>query len=274
MTTPLGSTMGSAGPSKSDEGHSESITIISASRKARALSIDLSPASLQPPVRHERRHSQPTTSLRTDEDWAKDVRWLVPPGSAPTTPSRSKPPPNADSPVRIARPLHPDLLPPLPADALQIPAPHQLERQAFPDLTSVAGPARPRPIVPKEQRNSRHSSNRHSKTRMSALWEEDESEYSDYGQAARMSVGRVRPRRRRWEATWRAQLDAADGWGYAGMGATSGPVVTSGVGAVGHGPLHPEFRSSLHRRPSMSESDLLDRFKREPEPPSRRSRPI
>lgn len=57
------------------------------------------------------------------------------------------------------------------------------------------------------------------------------------------------------------------GWAYSGM-SMGGPVVTSGVGALGHGPLHPEFRSSLHHRPSMSESNLLDRFKGEPEPPS------
>lgn len=57
------------------------------------------------------------------------------------------------------------------------------------------------------------------------------------------------------------------GWAYSGV-SMGGPVVTSGVGAMGHGPLHPEFRSSLHRRPSMSESNLLDRFKGEPEPTS------
>ncbi|KAH9919242.1 uncharacterized protein B0H18DRAFT_651211 [Fomitopsis serialis] len=46
ITAPLGSAMGSAGPPRSDEDHSESITVISASRTARVLSIDLSPASL------------------------------------------------------------------------------------------------------------------------------------------------------------------------------------------------------------------------------------
>ncbi|KZT74533.1 hypothetical protein DAEQUDRAFT_660618 [Daedalea quercina L-15889] len=271
ITTPHDSAMGSVRPSKSDEGHNEAITIISTSRKIRPLSIDLSPSTLPPPAfpRYERRHSQPTSPLRTDEDWARDVRWLVPPGSSPTAPNRVKPSPSADSPVRLARPLHPDLLPPLSPDALPIPAPHQLERQAFPDLTSVAGPPAARPRS-KEQRNSRHSSHRHSKTRMSALWEEDESEYSDWGASSadvsRASTPAPMPYA---EGYMNARGSTASlGWAYAGMGATSGPVVTSGVGAVGHGPLHPEFRNSLHRRPSMSESDLFERFKRDPESPS------
>ncbi|TFY61022.1 hypothetical protein EVJ58_g4771 [Rhodofomes roseus] len=269
ITTPLGS----VGQPKSDEGHDEAITILSSSRKARPLSIDLSPASLQPrpSVRHDRRASHPTSPLRSDEDWAKDVRWLVPSGPAPTAPSRTKPLQNADSPVRIARPLHPDLLPPLPTDAMPIPAPHQLERQAFPDLTSVAGTATARPR-PKEQRNSRHSSSRHSKTRMSALWEEDESEYSDWGASSadvsRASTPAPTPFADGYMGERAGTSTPPIGWGYAGIGSMSGPVVTSGVGAVGHGPLHPEFRNSLHRRPSMSESNLLDRFKHDPEPPS------
>lgn len=69
ITTPFGSAMGSACPPRSDEGHSESITAVSASRKAHPMIIDLSPATLPPPVfpRHGRYYSVPTP-VRKDED--------------------------------------------------------------------------------------------------------------------------------------------------------------------------------------------------------------
>ena len=264
ITTPLGSAMGSARPARSEESHTESITVISTSRRARPMTIDLSPATLPPPVfpRHGRHHSVPT-AVRNDEDWAKDVRWLVPPTSAPSTPTRVKPAPATEPPRRRPRPLHPDLLPPVPGEVPQLPAPHQLDRQMFPELTTVAGSPTPRP-----QRNSRHSSHRQSSTRMSALWEEDESEPSDWG-ASSADVSRAStpaPGSPFSEVYLNARGSTPSlGWGNSST-STGGAAVTSGPGSLGHGPLHPEFRSSLHRRPSMSESNLLDRFKSEPEP--------
>lgn len=274
ITTPFGSAMGSACPPRSDEGHSESITAVSASRKAHPMIIDLSPATLPPPVfpRHGRYYSVPTP-VRKDEDWAKDVRWLVPSASAPSTPTRTKPSLPTEPSRRRPRLPHPDLLPPLPADVSQLPAPHQLDRQMFPELTTVAPTPTPTPTappMPRPQRNSRHSSHRPSSMRMSALWEEDESEYSDWGTSS-VDVSRAStpaPCSPFSEGYMNSRGSTPSlGWAYSGV-SMGGPVVTSGVGAMGHGPLHPEFRSSLHRRPSMSESNLLDRFKGEPEPTS------
>ena len=82
----------------------------------------------------------------TDEDWAKDVRWLAPPRMpAATSPAARR---------RHSRTLPPDFQMPLPDDP----------------------PSVPRPARTRGKGDRRSKRSRNSRGRMSALWEEDESE--------------------------------------------------------------------------------------------------
>ncbi|KAH9950049.1 hypothetical protein B0H21DRAFT_687479 [Amylocystis lapponica] len=151
---------------KSDEDVADAITILSRSRSRsrsrpsseREAGPSTPPMSVDTPS-HRRPLMETRPGTYTDEDWAKEIRAPVPivaiQAAAPA------------SPRRLARPLHPDLLPPISPGA---------------EASDPSGPyplATPRPVRPriKSDRSSRHS-NRHSRGRMSALWEEDESEYS------------------------------------------------------------------------------------------------
>ncbi|OSX60569.1 hypothetical protein POSPLADRAFT_1047980 [Postia placenta MAD-698-R-SB12] len=253
VTTPA---VSDAPPKSDDSEHEhEMITIvpIPQARRPRPRSIDLSSSSLAP--RPVRRHSQPVPA-RSDEDWARDVRWLVPPPASPVRPPPSPhhaAPPHTPSPRRRSRPLHPDLLPP-PGPALVIPAPHQLERHSFPDV----------PVVPQRPRTGskarRPHSHRHSRGRMSALWEEDESECSTDVGASSAEVSRASTPAP--VAAAEGYLSVHPGYGYEGRSATPPPgwPYTAGPGAgvgAGGSPTRRFMPHAMHRRASMSESELL-----------------
>ncbi|EED84416.1 predicted protein [Postia placenta Mad-698-R] len=249
VTTPA---VSDAPPKSDDSEHEhEMITMvpIPQARRPRPRSIDLSSSSLAP--RPVRRHSQPVPA-RSDEDWARDVRWLVPPPASPVRPPPSPhhaAPPHTPSPRRRSRPLHPDLLPP-PGPALVIPAPHQLERHSFPDV----------PVVPQRPRSKARRSHRHSRGRMSALWEEDESECSTDVGASSAEVSRASTPAP--VAAAEGYLSVHPGYEYEGRSATPPPgwPYTAGPGAgggAGGSPTRRFMPLAMHRRASMSESELL-----------------
>ncbi|KZT12641.1 uncharacterized protein LAESUDRAFT_733278 [Laetiporus sulphureus 93-53] len=188
---------------KSEEETGEIITIVSSSnaRRPRPLSIDLSPASLP---------------ARSDEDWAKDARWLVPPSFPDTPPARPRPKSMSfsDSQPKISRPIHPDLLP-LPI----IPAPHHFDRQMFPDLTGIPLIAPSRPRI--KEHGSRKNSPRQSRVRMSALWEEDESTSS--AEPSRASTPAPVSSVEGYVTAGERSATPPLGWPYAGIGADPSP---------------------------------------------------
>ncbi|KAF7799074.1 hypothetical protein EIP86_010304 [Pleurotus ostreatoroseus] len=116
----------------------------------------------------QRRRSQQEIKRQTytDEDWAKEVRWL-----APVDPSKPDSP-RRHSPRKLPRELlgPTDLLPPA-----NLPPPRHPPQYRIPN--SYPPPARSAEHRERKARRSRGS--RSSRGRMSALLEEDESEYSD-----------------------------------------------------------------------------------------------
>ncbi|GBE79129.1 hypothetical protein SCP_0203260 [Sparassis crispa] len=135
--------------------------------RLRPLSISSLPScnNMEGDAMATRRRSQVEArmTMYTDEDWANEVKM----STAKMTST------NTSSPRRMSRPLHPDLLPPIPTGS-PTGTSHFLEPPTtFPQATPRPG-ARSRS---KADRSSRHS-HRQSRGRMSALWEEDESEYS------------------------------------------------------------------------------------------------
>nr|VWO99334.1 Septin-type G domain-containing protein [Ganoderma boninense] len=127
----------------------ETITIASSISRSRTLSAGAKSAGSTSSARSGastiRKHREEAGKLTyTDEDWAKDIRWLTPPKM-----------PAASNGRRTARTLPPDL--------------PSLEN----DLSGRRRPGHPNPRAKGDRRSKR---SRHSRGRMSALWEEDESE--------------------------------------------------------------------------------------------------
>ncbi|CCM03994.1 uncharacterized protein FIBRA_06150 [Fibroporia radiculosa] len=253
-------------PPKSDEDVVEAITILSSSstRKSRLHAANLSPSSVEASSSEPiiRRRSQPLPAPRPDEDWAKDVRWLVPTSLSAAPVPRPKSTRSPTSSRRRSRPLHPDLLPPAPQLAI-LPPPHQLDRQSFPDIPTFTMPvAVPRPVRTrsKEPRSSRHS-HRQSRGRMSALWEEDESEYSTDAGASSAEVSR---------ASTPALTHSGDGSAPASFNASRSDTPPPGwaSSASAHmGPGIADSLESLQLIASMSESELITQ-RRMDSPPS------
>ncbi|OBZ71818.1 hypothetical protein A0H81_08180 [Grifola frondosa] len=147
MTTPNGS---DRGVRKASQELVETITITSSSRpRGHAAARSATSSTLPSSSRSMRRRSREEAQLLmyTDEDWAKDVRWLAPPKIA-------------QSQHRHSRTLPPDFYLTVPSVAPSYSRPGTRSRA-------------------KADRTSKHS--RTSRGRMSALWEEDESECSTTG---------------------------------------------------------------------------------------------
>ncbi|KAI0922011.1 hypothetical protein AcW2_006825 [Taiwanofungus camphoratus] len=250
VTTPAASEGSERGLSKSetskpDDDIVEVITIVPTTvRRPRPLSIDLSsvaPATLPSSDSDKtvRRQSLPAArGSYTDEDWAREVRSFAPP-PAPASPK-------TESPRRRARPLHPDLLPPIP--------PHAGGSTVSSQLAEVLPVPRPRPSRPKADRNSRHS-HRQSRSRMSALWEEDESEYSGVSSAEPSRSSTPVP------------------FGDSFRSGTPPPTFSSSTPMLsGSGPMHPRLRtlSSPMEKTGLSylaSMDLQAQSKSQPQTP-------
>ncbi|KAI1793028.1 hypothetical protein LXA43DRAFT_886421 [Ganoderma leucocontextum] len=127
----------------------ETITIASSNSRPRTLSAGAKSAGSSSSARSGastiRKHREEAGKLTyTDEDWAKDIRWLTPPKM-----------PAASNGRRGSRTLPPDL----------------------PSLDNdLSGRRRPGHANPRGKGDRRSKRSRHSRGRMSALWEEDESE--------------------------------------------------------------------------------------------------
>ncbi|OCH95889.1 hypothetical protein OBBRIDRAFT_442048 [Obba rivulosa] len=160
LTTPVSSVQG--GPREDDV---EAITIASSTRRRpQSMYLSSSAPKVSASERASRRRSQAEVRsvTYTDADWARDVRWLAPP------------PDKTTSPRRRPRSIPTDLVPTLETLSSEAVATVHLK----PPTPAFAAPT-PRPgsrSRSKGDRSSRHS-NRQSGVRMSALVEEDESEY-------------------------------------------------------------------------------------------------
>ncbi|OSD01779.1 hypothetical protein PYCCODRAFT_1368673 [Trametes coccinea BRFM310] len=163
LTTPANSDKGVRQP----EDTVEAITIASSSRArptssgGKSASSTTSTRSSASTVR-KRERGEVRKLTYTDEDWAEDVRWLAPP-KMPAASSGS-----SSAPRRRTRIVAPDF---------QLPPPLELgPPSTFPQPSArrTSGAARS-----KGDRRSKRS--RNSRGRMSALWEEDESEECSTG---------------------------------------------------------------------------------------------
>ncbi|KAL1939747.1 hypothetical protein VTO73DRAFT_9780 [Trametes versicolor] len=160
VTTPANSDRGAQGPSQGVAVASSSHTrpTSSGSKSASSTSTSTSTRSSSSTVRkHSRDEAQKLTY--TDEDWAQDVRWLTP----PKMPAAS----GTSATRRRSRVIAPDF---------QLPPPLELDGSS---AYAVPPTARTGPPRTKGDRRSKHS--RRSRGRMSALWEEDESEECSTG---------------------------------------------------------------------------------------------
>lgn len=148
------------------------------------VDADAAAAALQAQVKQNRRRSLEEAKMvtYTDEDWAKDVRWLVPPKPFADSP-RSSPRGSPFGSPRLSPFTSPGESPYQSPHLL----PDSISAEYLPDLATLPPPhqlppphlAYPTPQRPKIQtRRSGTSSARQSRILMSALWEEDESDYS------------------------------------------------------------------------------------------------
>ncbi|KAI0352720.1 hypothetical protein OH77DRAFT_1408564 [Trametes cingulata] len=165
-------------PSNSDRGAKhepiEAITIASSTRArptssgGKSASSNSTRSSSSTVRRHSREEVRKLTY--TDEDWAQDVRWLAPPKMpAAASPGSSS---SSSSSRRYSRLLPPDL-------QTQLPPPLEL---GPPSTFPAPAPRRPGGGTSARSKGDRRSKrSRGSRGRMSALWEEDESEECSTG---------------------------------------------------------------------------------------------
>ncbi|KAH9894116.1 hypothetical protein C8Q73DRAFT_647191 [Cubamyces lactineus] len=162
LTTPANSDRGTRQP----EDTVEAVTIASSSRArptssgGKSASSTTSTRSSSSTVR-KRSREEARKLTYTDEDWAQDVRWLAP----PKMPAASSDSPPASR--RRSRVIAPDF---------QLPPPLELGPPA-----TYAQPSARRPGSSRSKGDRRSKRSRNSRGRMSALWEEDESEECSTG---------------------------------------------------------------------------------------------
>ncbi|KAI0637678.1 hypothetical protein C8Q77DRAFT_1047354 [Trametes polyzona] len=155
-------------PANSERGTQrvEAVTIASSSRArptssgAKSVSSSSTRSSTSSSTVRKRSREEARKLTYTDEDWAQDVRWLTP----PKMPAASG---SSGSSRRHHRILPPDF---------QLPPPLE---QGGP--SSFAAPPARRPGGSRSKGDRRSRRSRHSRGRMSALWEEDESEECSTG---------------------------------------------------------------------------------------------
>ncbi|KAI0366431.1 hypothetical protein BV20DRAFT_1038386 [Pilatotrama ljubarskyi] len=165
-------------PSNSDRGAQhgsvEAITIASSARARPTSSGGKSASSTSTRSSSSTLRKRSREDVRkltyTDQDWAQDVRWLAPPKMpAAASPGTS---PSSSSSRRYSRLLPPDL-------QAQLPPPLEL---GPPSTFPAPAPRRPGGGTAARSKGDRRSKrSRGSRGRMSALWEEDESEECSTG---------------------------------------------------------------------------------------------